>query len=702
MAASCMSHACVAGTAAGTARASTGFLRQKKQTCNQNSPRGGGWGTRDAANLRMPGGSTFSVRGTLLLALLILSTPGIPAWSADFYVSTTGRDQASGSMGDPWATIQHAVTRVSPGDTVHVAPGSYFETVSVSASGTREQPIRILSTLPQGAKMVGGTVLHGWRPCASKSDCFGSPAWKNVLRTEIPTPLVPSSPRSALLVQGRNALKVAAEARTSSTSRVYEKAKGMKPLADSRNASSCNAIFDPSLDPGHGDIEGASLWIWSHAANNVIFEKSVTAWDPELKRLEFAPPLPPKRCLTLQGSSPDAYLLGNRPAYIQAPGDYAIRRTPGGSATALVWPDVPITSAPIHIGSRPIAFHIRGNHIVIDGFAITNFGTGAPNKGVVTISNAHHVELKRLHIEPANAHGVHVEKGSTHVRVENSTFRDIAGRGIQFISAAKGVVTANQLDNIERTAIYFSGPETSHFIVAGNLIQRQGQHGNGSAIYQCAGRVLYVDNRFLGTNAAITTNPCSHDVHVFRNVFEVDSDNAIAMWGGGVEGSVTIINNVILHASTTPRKSALSTANNPEADSYLWINNLIAGSCHWMHPKIRQGNAWKIDEYCWNQEERYGWSLAATESEIPAGTPLFRNRPQGDFVPIQNGPLEDRGVDPFHRLPAPEFPEFDFGPRCEHWSIGAHPCGRGPETGRGSPRDYVAPILNQPTALPAP
>ena len=48
------------------------------------------------------------------------------AFAASYYVATTGSDGASGSSSAPWATLQHAVDTIGPGDTIFVQAGSYL------------------------------------------------------------------------------------------------------------------------------------------------------------------------------------------------------------------------------------------------------------------------------------------------------------------------------------------------------------------------------------------------------------------------------------------------------------------------------------------------------------------------------------------------------------------------------------------------
>src|SRR5215467_14511154 len=46
-----------------------------------------------------------------------------------YYVAPTGSDSNDGSATAPWRTISHAAEMVAAGDTVHVLPGVYNESV---------------------------------------------------------------------------------------------------------------------------------------------------------------------------------------------------------------------------------------------------------------------------------------------------------------------------------------------------------------------------------------------------------------------------------------------------------------------------------------------------------------------------------------------------------------------------------------------
>ncbi len=78
------------------------------------------------------------------------------AWSATYYVAPPpgGDDGNSGSMGAPWATLQHAADEVMAGDTVLVRAGSY-DGGHFTTSGTAGEPIR-LAAFPGETAIIDG------------------------------------------------------------------------------------------------------------------------------------------------------------------------------------------------------------------------------------------------------------------------------------------------------------------------------------------------------------------------------------------------------------------------------------------------------------------------------------------------------------------------------------------------------------------
>ncbi len=59
-----------------------------------------------------------------------------PVCSTDCYVATTGSDNGTGTIADPFLTIQKAVDTVDVGGTVHVADGTYAAGATINKNLT--------------------------------------------------------------------------------------------------------------------------------------------------------------------------------------------------------------------------------------------------------------------------------------------------------------------------------------------------------------------------------------------------------------------------------------------------------------------------------------------------------------------------------------------------------------------------------------
>ncbi|MGI9286894.1 MAG: hypothetical protein ACR2P1_16020, partial [Pseudomonadales bacterium] len=79
--------------------------------------------------------------GRVLLLAAVMAT--FPAWAGTYYVSVRGDDGNPGSLAQPWQTVNYALTRLRPGDTLYLRGGTYYEQVEVGVSGTASQPITI-------------------------------------------------------------------------------------------------------------------------------------------------------------------------------------------------------------------------------------------------------------------------------------------------------------------------------------------------------------------------------------------------------------------------------------------------------------------------------------------------------------------------------------------------------------------------------
>ena len=112
-----------------------------------------------------------ALSGSLLLLLFAVSSV---AQAADYHVAVNGSDTSGdGSSGKPWATIGHAAAQVAAGDRVHVAPGSYAESVVTTASGSAGARISYVSDSRFGAKIDASGNYTGWQNSGDYVDIVG-------------------------------------------------------------------------------------------------------------------------------------------------------------------------------------------------------------------------------------------------------------------------------------------------------------------------------------------------------------------------------------------------------------------------------------------------------------------------------------------------------------------------------------------------
>jgi len=78
-------------------------------------------------------------------------------FATDYYVSPSGNNASTGSVGAPWQTLQYAVDQLQPGDILHVGAGSYNEKITLHVSGTATDRIEITGGFPNA--IIDGTGL---------------------------------------------------------------------------------------------------------------------------------------------------------------------------------------------------------------------------------------------------------------------------------------------------------------------------------------------------------------------------------------------------------------------------------------------------------------------------------------------------------------------------------------------------------------
>lgn len=88
----------------------------------------------------------------ILVFLWLILLPG-NLFAADYYVSTQGNDNNPGTQGQPWRTIQYAVTKTAPGDNIFVEDGTYYGTVIMARSGAPGAYVTLKAVNKWGARI---------------------------------------------------------------------------------------------------------------------------------------------------------------------------------------------------------------------------------------------------------------------------------------------------------------------------------------------------------------------------------------------------------------------------------------------------------------------------------------------------------------------------------------------------------------------
>ena len=157
--------------------------------------------------MRLLLGLRFYIQITLSIGVMLTSALIAPLAEAQssstYYVSSTGSDGNSGSQAAPWATVTHASSVVSPGDTVVVEDGTYSIPAggtfngtlagdwAIGSNGTSGHPITYIAQHKWQAKLIGhGTGpgsavvgMHGGYNILENFDITGSDAAGVILAT---------------------------------------------------------------------------------------------------------------------------------------------------------------------------------------------------------------------------------------------------------------------------------------------------------------------------------------------------------------------------------------------------------------------------------------------------------------------------------------------------------------------------------------
>lgn len=96
--------------------------------------------------------AAVSAASVTALAPVLVASPAAAA--GDLYVGTSGSNANPGTLALPFATVQAAVDKATPGTTIRILPGTYAGKVSIKKGGTATAPIRITANEPGSVQLT--------------------------------------------------------------------------------------------------------------------------------------------------------------------------------------------------------------------------------------------------------------------------------------------------------------------------------------------------------------------------------------------------------------------------------------------------------------------------------------------------------------------------------------------------------------------
>lgn len=109
-------------------------------------------------------GIRFLVVLIVMVAFSFSLSAGTVKASSVYYVSTTGNDTAgTGTLSNPWKTIQKAADTMKAGDTCIIRGGTYRETVTLRTSGNSAAPIIFKAYTGENVTVSGADLVTGWK-----------------------------------------------------------------------------------------------------------------------------------------------------------------------------------------------------------------------------------------------------------------------------------------------------------------------------------------------------------------------------------------------------------------------------------------------------------------------------------------------------------------------------------------------------------
>ncbi|HXM23399.1 MAG TPA: hypothetical protein VN948_19235, partial [Terriglobales bacterium] len=300
-----------------------------------------------------------------LLPLVAAGLLGLPlAQGRDYYVSTSGSDGATGTIDQPFQTIQKAASVMVAGDTAFIRAGVYRETVKPANSGTTSAPITFAAYNGESVTASGADVIPASSWTLSSGNIYKAPMPWNV--TTIPNGQASGDGANQIFLDGQMMTEARWPNTTLDVSHPTVAQTSGSTYVDGGTGPWTGTIFDvnlPSRPAGYwtGAILNVCLgpcWTWQ---TGPITDSST----PQQITFTFT-----NTGIPLVPATGNAYFLTGKLSELDQPGEWFRE---GPSSTLYFW--TPLGDNPslhlVEAKRRPLAFDLRSrSFITIQGIGL--------------------------------------------------------------------------------------------------------------------------------------------------------------------------------------------------------------------------------------------------------------------------------------------------------------------------------------------
>lgn len=601
----------------------------------------------------------------IIISLLIMVCPLIIGWSATY-------DVHEGE------SIQDAIDKAEPGDTVLVHEGVYRESVLFNTGGSEGNPILLKAQENEEVVLEGTTVISGWQSCTENDAglmILGqiNPYWADIYWTIIDADNVPLDPTELVLFEDSWRLKIArTPTQTKNWGRdvtefVYleEEAWNHDDGTHPAEPGVYSYLIDSDYLTQPDDYwNGAYIDIYLHAMNANTARRIVSDYSRREHKVVFDEMLDYK---IWYGSTPDSYSFVNHPHSINSPGEFLIFSHGEDKYKIYILPQASGNISD-NITATFFAHAVRGyrsHYVTVDGFEIRGYqGHGIYFRGA-SGNNLKSIQVKNCYVHDVGGTAIYFIRVD-HGLIENCTINRGGNRGAMINNGNFGVIRNNYISNTNSTNMSFYGMHNGMMI--GNTVTGSiGDHGNGSSCYLDCTDILVAGNYYISSNMAFNE---LINLVVFNNVMydaEESSRWLITPWSSWYDGYQVYMHNTLegSYAGSMLANTGSESNWSEHFPDYYIANNIFDGLHSWTgdHIKNRSYNAYT--SFAWDQRED---DLGSDELDLreTSLTAIFIDpeNEDADFGLSEESPVRQAGVDIIPILDSlgvrTTFPHYDF------------------------------------------